>query len=327
MTFVCRTSDRKTYKTCRQRWDFGSKVRMNYEPLQDAQALRFGTAIHAALEVYYEPSTWNLARPLVEPLATAEFLSSYVRPDSDNDEDIQAWRDEVELGKGILAGYYEWAPARDQFTPLHVELEFEVPITDLDAVYQGRIDLLIEDHDGRYWIVDHKTCKSMDSSTEYLDMDEQCGSYAWALQEKLGIQIAGVIYNELLKTVPSPPTVLKSGKLSVDKKQHTTLDLYLTTLREHGYDAATYQEMLDHLASQPDRYFRRTQVLRSQRELQLLGERIAAETAEMMNPEISIYPNPNKFTCSRCEFKQPCLAKMEGSDYQWLLNQLYKLRN
>lgn len=325
--FIIRTSDRKTYKNCRQLWDFGSKVRMNYEPLVQAQHFRFGTAIHAALETYYEPATWSVPRPAVQHLATAAFLESYPNPNSDSYEATEAWKLEIELGLGMLEHYYQWAPLHDDFTPLHVELEFEVPITGLNAVYQGRLDMLIEDRDGRYWIVDHKTAGSLDKSVDFLDMDEQCGSYAWALQEKLGIQVAGVIYNELLKTVPQPPKVLKSGALSVDKSAHTTYNLFLTSLVERGYDAAPYRDYLDHLASQPDRYFRRTQVHRSQRELSLLGERIALEAQEMMNPDIAIYPNPNKFSCSRCEYKQPCLAKMEGSDYQWLLNQLYQLRN
>ena len=52
---IVRTSDRGTFRRCRELWNFTSKIRENWEYVPGVEALDFGTAIHAALEVYYDP--------------------------------------------------------------------------------------------------------------------------------------------------------------------------------------------------------------------------------------------------------------------------------
>jgi len=350
MPHIIRTSDRIAFKKCRQQWNWSSKIRSDLEPNRSDFNLTFGTAIHRGLEHYYDPRLWNDVQAR-EALAIVEFVGALPKPPQDADpEQEAAYCEAVDLGKGMLCNYFAWARKHDHFTPKYVEIEFEVPIPvphdltylpegfsiyvidgreyldyqDEPIVYQGRIDLIVEDDWGALWIADHKTAGKF-YDTEFLQLDEQCSSYAWAIQEMLGIRVEGVLYNELRKTLPHPPKQLKSGKFSTDKSQETTYDLYVETLAQHGEDVLGYEPFLSWLQENEKPYFRRTQVHRSQRELALVGHRIAYEAIDMLNAP-SIYPSPDRFTCGRCAFKTPCLALMDGSDHAWMLNELFHRR-
>src|SRR5215831_4643938 len=252
--FIIRTSDRGIFKGCRQRWDFASKIRGDYEPFAPQVAFDFGTSIHAGLEQYYK----NFDHENRNAIALAAFLVSeqdfrkkakVFYTDGVLPEEIAIEFDErTELGKGMMLHYFGFYQ-HEKLKPVKVEIEFElqIPVSDdnfhlipeggmlnWDAAndlmcwctackrhhsvyYQGRCDMLVEDQWGRYWIWDHKTAGQF-GSTEWLDIDDQCGSYIWALRS-LCLPIQGVVYNRLLKAVPHPPTVLASGKLSVNKQQ------------------------------------------------------------------------------------------------------------
>lgn len=341
MKHIIHTSERKDFKTCRQKWDFRSPSRMNLEPLNEARALSLGTAVHAGQEVWYEPSTWTADRDAVAAMALLAFKNALP---AEAYYDPEEWAIDLATGAGMLRHYFEWSEKQDKgFTPKYVELSFEVPIPDLvcghfmselsndsptgfiphdcNVYYAGRVDALWEDEHGGFWIVDHKTAGKFDSE-DFMLLDQQITSYCWALQHVLGIEIQGFIYNEMRKDVPHKPSVLKSGQLSKDKSQNTTYELYLTAVQEGGYPVALYADILEHFKNQGNKFFRRTIVRRSPRELQIAGEIIALEAADMLgNP--SIYPNPDRH-CSWCAFRAPCIARMEGSDYQWILDGNYK---
>lgn len=341
------------FKECRQAWDFGSKIRMNYEPNGVRPAMDFGTAIHAGLETLYDPQWPTTASSLARAAAAR---SDFVRVWSEYKDgfDLAAeWDEYCDLGMKMLDNYFQFAATADRgLICKMVEVEFEVPIKitrefrararldlpnqsftvyneqlhykNMPVYYQGRIDALMQDEFGLLWIWDHKTAAKLDP-TEHLEMDEQTGSYCWAMQEMLGIKVHGVVYNELVKDYPVPPKVLKSGQVSQDKTQRTNVELYEEMLAKQGLSVVGYEDFLTFLKDNPRQYVRRTQVHRTQKELQLLGERIALEAIDMLN-DPSIYPAPNRFKCGRCAFRSPCLAKMDGSDYKWLLDESFHLR-
>jgi hypothetical protein len=267
----------------------------------------------------------------------------------------ERWNELVTLGQGMYEHYFEWAPEADKlagWTPIKSEIEFEVPIMlpvqpgngkawdRIDAsqnlslasngqlllwvpelgqyakvVYQGRIDLIVKDAQGRYWIVDHKTAAQF-GQTEHLELDQQCGSYTWALVKMMGIQVAGVIYNEIRKKVPNEPTVLKNGGLSQNKNQGTTVIKYRKELIRRGLDPADYSDFLERLAENQQEYFRRNMVFRGSRELAKLEQNIILEAVDMLDDPL-IYPNPDRWNCNGCQFRSPCLMVQDGSDWEW----------
>jgi hypothetical protein len=315
------------FKRCRVLWDFTSKIRQNFEPFQRIEALDFGTGIHSGLEKYYTPATWG-EKGLMRRNARQAFLDSI--------HDVQTkvrigalefeaqFEEQRKLGLGMLQNYFYWAPSHDNFTPIMVEIEFEVPIPGMcDVVYQGRIDMIVEDEYG-YWLVDHKTTAQL-AQTEWLALDDQCSSYAWAIKKQLGLEVRGVIYNELRKKAPHAPVVLKNGALSINKQQDTSYEVFLTTLNNLGYRTKPYKPYLDFLKGNPKEYVRRTKVNFNRKTLDIVEQRIRLEAAEMLgNP--SIYPTPSRFNCNGCSFFRPCLALHEGADAQHILDEMYERR-
>jgi|SRR5215469_7067811 len=328
VTQIIRTSDRGYFKKCRQLWDFTSKIRQNYEPLQRAEYFEFGSAIHAGMEEYYDPAGWCVSIKAAENRARQAFLDYISKVEQVVKlgalEFEMEFKEARQLGLDILENYFLWAPKNDKFTPLYVEVEFSVEIPGLGVPYQGRVDLIIEDDFG-YWIVDHKTAQQF-GAVEWLWLDDQCSSYAWALKKMLGLEIRGVIYNQIRKKAPHPPNMLKNGGLSVAKNQDTTYELYLKTLQDGGYKVSAYQDMLDFLKTNPKEFIRRTRIQFTPKVLELVEKRVVAEAREMLgNP--AIYPTPSPWNCNGCRFFQPCLAMHEGSDYQLILDQNFVRRS
>lgn len=180
----------------------------------------------------------------------------------------------------------------------------------------------VEAADGLYvtkdYIVTHNTAAQF-GQQEHLELDQQCGSYVWALWKILGLNIAGVIYSEHRKKVPKPPTVLKNGALSKAKNQGTSYDLYVQALDEGGYDTRAYEEFLHYLKTTDSvSYFRRETVHRSTDELAQLERNISLEAIDMLG-DPSIYPNPSRWNCNGCVFRTPCLLVQEGGDWEWHL--------
>ena len=360
--YIIRTSDRGIFKGCRQRWDFASKMRRNLEPWQKYKPFEFGTAFHAAMEVYYDPARWTFDREIVEAEALAKFAAvnkqqriqvAQSQGGELSSDSLADYNERHELGLGMLRHYFKWARTRDNFTPIAVEIDFEVPILvpqgvevlpdgystvydtrDLlclhdtqgfiDVVYQGRIDMLVKDEAGEYWIFDHKTAAQM-GDLSWLVLNDQVTSYCWALQHMLKIPIAGFVYNEIAKKVPKPPQVLQSGALSVNKQQDTTFDLYMEALVQGNFSIEAYQGMLNYLKASPKQFVRRTQVRRSPYELEMQGRRIFLEAVDMLN-DPSIYPSPSPMNCNSCMYRQPCTAVQDGSDVEFLLKNLFRKR-
>ncbi len=349
---IIRTSDRGTFRQCRTLWNWSSPLRQNLEPEARYPPFEDGTTWHGALETYYNPVTWHL---LQDPL-TAEAVRHGARESLlslhnaqvalatkwsggslpvENEED---YAERLIMLQGMLEHYFIWAPKHDDFTPRHIEIEFEVPIEtpeglshpapDLndEVVYQGRLDGIVEDPTGRYWILEHKTTGQM-GRIDWLDVDTQVGSYAWAIQKQLGINIAGIIYSQALKSAPSPPDKLvkanKGRNFSVNKQQRTTYELYMKTMEKNGVTPEYYGEFLQFLKEKENPFFRRIQVHRNQASLDFVGRNIYMEASEMLDPDLNIYPNPSYFNCNGCRFREPCIAQQNGYDHQFILDELF----
>lgn len=183
------------------------------------------------------------------------------------------------------------------------------------VVYRGRIDLImrrVSDQTIHLW--DHKTAARLEEDTSFLDLDEQMGSYGWAYLLTAGVPPHGIVYSELYKGTPEPPTRNKNQRqgrwFSVNKQQDTSYDLYLETVSAEdptAFQQGLYDDMLQFLGAEGKVYFRRTTVVRNATEYRRLGDRIALEAIDMLESPF-IYPNPTKFGCKWCMFKTPCLA-------------------
>lgn len=207
---------------------------------------------------------------------------------------------------GFTYLYYEYpgAPSKEVVViPIH---------------YHGTIDKIVVDNQGRWWLLDYKTAKGADVNK--LDTDDQISAYMWAAEQWFQHSIHGFIYLQLTKDVARPPKRLKSGELSIDKKQKTTYALVKQTLiDEYGSIQKTpnkYIEFLNTMAEKEtpegDRFLRWDFVRRSQQQLASTYNHIMGELRTMINPNFYLYPNPTRDCIWDCPLRDVCLALDRG---------------
>jgi hypothetical protein len=400
------TSERLSFRGCRRRWNW--IFRELYYPLVTPKPLEFGSAFHKAMETYYNPLTWH-DRETAAALAQAVFAKTckdqyrdYVKKNqgNTNPEAKADYAERTKLGLDMLRYYTKYvSPQYDNnFKPVKVEIEFEVPITDPDGnyvwckctrckakwrtsqigiehhdrwqeslpederqvpksteiyweviwdglpvTYGGRVDMLAQDELGRYWVFDWKTAARLAGASaddngytndEFMLLDDQISSYCWALRRKLNLNIAGFVYAQIKKAVPEEPEPLKQMRMgrwySVNKQLATTYEMYYQTVSENhpeGLASGIYDEFLEYLKGpEGPKFHVRHQVHRSETELANIGYYIWLEAMDILSPTLRLYPSPGRFSCSFCAYKEPCIEKNRGEDFEYTLATLFEKR-
>lgn len=335
------TSCRIAFKRCRRKWNLGSYMRQNLTPIRVNDKLWLGTGIHFALSEYYGKQL-----DLVETFAN--WSSDEVKRIKSNEglwiEQEQMLNEQISLGLGLIDHYSMWCKDEDPkwfVKVIATEHDFRVPILDdegkqvIDPVtnepvwYVGRIDGIVQDEFGNYWLLEHKTAKAF--NTEKLPLDEQCGSYIWAAQQIYGYKLEGVIYNVIRKKLPTVPEELKKGGLSQNKSMDTTWQVYYKALIEHyggkeNVPMEQYKPFLEMLYEKGNPFFLRTRVHRNQYEIVDIGRRIYREWLDMTRADLHLYPNPTQDCMWDCDFRSVCLAMNDGSDYQFMIDGMFEQR-
>jgi hypothetical protein len=300
------------------------------------------------------------------------FLKWTDRPYLDDEVEAD-YNERVALGKGMLEYYCKQvSPQIDiGWKPVRVEIEFMVVIPHPDTkevmwckcatcrtkwkqyildnhlfagdhelewqglpvVYAGRLDALAQDENGDLWIIDWKTARTIPEEYQFLYLDDQVGSYPWALRVGLGLNVRGFIYHAQRKGFPQEPKQNKQRRLgclfSVNKNQEVDYETYLKTIQEkdvEAYKAGFYDEMLEFLRNEGTVYFARHQIHKSEDELLEIERNIGLEALDMINPDLRIYPSPGRFGCNFCAFQSPCIEQNSRGDYTYALETLFEKR-
>jgi len=337
------------FKSCRRAWDLGSRSRQNYEPVQPTQAFDFDKAMHEALALYYFPGMWEWNREIVIPVVLEGFVRSMqeqrdrcLKRRAFSTEEEHAWDEHLAIGENILLHYSEWAPAIDCFQPIRVAPDFEVNIPDptrpgqdlaapgstpvVPVRYRGRFDALAVNGHDAYWIIEHRIAAEAFANLDELLLDEESVVACWAWQNFCpGIRIAGVIYNELCKIVPDRPAAMVPARAVLTPQ--IALERRTPPAKLQGLYRQAVKEPENRVEQQGNETFRRTQIARSQKEVESAGRQVALEALEIIDSKLRLYPNPMWVNCSRCDFRQPCRAMYEGADAAAILSTFYRKRS
>jgi hypothetical protein len=242
----------------------------------DGDALRFGTAWHAAMEARWTGGD-------VEAAFTAAVADK---------TDL----DEVQLAtlSGMLAGYYT-CYATDPIKSVHPEVEFRHPLVGSRTFESaGKIDGLAVMHDGRLALVEHKTagCDIGPDSDYWLRLrgNAQVMQYILAARA-LGWDVALVIYDVARKPAIRP----KQGETAEQFGDRLAADC---KARPEFYFARREVPILeDDLAE--------FEVQRQVLARQILACRSEARRAR--RPEHGWPRNVGEMTCKFCDFAGFCL--------------------
>jgi hypothetical protein len=338
MAYLITDADRQSFKRCRRQWDFGARVRRNLEAVPPLRRLDFDRAMHEAFAVYYFPGMWDWDKNIVLPLVLQAFHRSarnqqegIADKDPISPEEQDRWNEGILVGERLLSRYFEWAPAVDLFAPVRVETDFEVnvpiarhPTFDLmtadgDPVrYGGRVDALVIDENNAFWILQHRLVERLREPDELI-LEERASAQAWAMEIFYLMPIAGTIYNELRLDAPAwngaDGKRIRMGEPAVT--QHRSYPP-----RDPNVRHVPEQRVVCH----GDDFFRRTWIARGEHELHILKRQFAAEAAEMIRPDLSIFPTASPENCSGCQFRTPCIATNEGARPDLLSVDLYRER-
>lgn len=339
-------TERQSFQNCRRQW-YLDTVELLEPDGQVAWALIFGTVVHEALDIYYRNQrdietalkAFKKAWKVEDNRLAREYGGLY-------SQGIEAeWWDYHEKGLQMLKYYHIHDTESGFFDKVvdvglgfdawrqNVTVEERQFIEVLDELggtnlLSGRIDLVVKRSDG-LWIVDHKTAASA-PSWRALEVDDQLTGYCWIYWRMTGNLPRGALYNVLLKDPPKPPRLIDGGrKLSQDKSQRTTYDLYVDAIRENGFALGDYEDFLNFLAKKGwNTFFPRDGMQRNRHELEAFEHRLKYQLEDMkdaLEREEKRYPNPSQRTCGYgCPFIPLCQAMDDGSDVEAIKTSMYR---
>lgn len=338
--FHTSVTERQDFRGCARRWYLGV-----HENLQQKQSVTwyyiFGDCWHEAMDAYYRPKTSRSSKPPRDiSLAIDAFNEAWGKQDlalremyggmySNGIE--EEWAMHRERGLDMLKYYNLWDkthPLFDKVIEVGVEERSFVDILGPGGEHlydrpgglpllSGRIDLVVERHDGVY-IVDHKSLTSM-ANDKALDLDDQLTGYMYIWYRLTGNIPAGAFYNVAVKDPPKPPRMLKNGTLSVDRSARTTTELFREALKEmgvkgaiqkdpvSGVQIADYSEYIDWLSAKGwhQFYARLGPVRKSMEQLQSFERYLYYEMLDMekaRDDENYRYGARSQYVCPGCPY-------------------------
>lgn len=246
---VITNSECKAKRTCaRLHW---YKYILGYRTIFKALPLVFGTAFHAALEIW-----WRTAGNL------SKALEAFVGVDLNKYDLIRA--------EELMRGYHmRWSD--EEITVLGVELEFTADIVHpdtgetLDTKLGGKVDAVAQV--GKHVLLpEHKTSgEDVSPGSNYwrvLLSDPQVSTYLYG-SRSLGFNASGVLYDVIWKGDIKPKLATPE-----ENKKYTKAGVLYARQREDDEPVEEFRERLrTHIAENPDRYYRREEIIRLEHDM------------------------------------------------------------
>src|SRR5688572_15219182 len=199
MTPILRTSERRDFLRCQQRWWWAWREGLRVKG-SEADALWFGSGIHEALAAWYcGPGTKRGPHPAETWQKWADEDIRAIRTVEKFDEELEArWVDAKQLGTVMMEEYVKLYGRDEHKLVLSPEMTFSLDVpwpkdqnlypdwvpdddgtSNLLVRYVGTFDSVWRHADtGHIWLDEHKTAGQI--ATGHLTLDPQAGSY-WAV--------------------------------------------------------------------------------------------------------------------------------------------------
>jgi len=228
----------KSWLMCSRKYQF--QYVLGAEPAHRPVALAFGTAVHRALESFYERLRDDGRQPSVDEVQTA-FVDRWAVEVSDplpllfdDGQDAGQVRD---LGVSLMGAFCQQGFVPDEV--LAVEQPFAMELVDpqtaevCDIPLIGAIDLVAR-HQGRVWLVEHKTAARR-FTPDRIAYDFQPTCYLMA-SRTLGLDHPAAAFQILLKQ--KKPAVETIPLTRTENDESEMIDTFLHALR--GIEAGAF---------------------------------------------------------------------------------------
>lgn len=361
---MLRTSERKDFKRCPQRWWWGWREGLKPRG-SDRTPLWFGTGVHLGLAEWYVPGRKRGIHPAETFAKYAKDSLHTIKMQDATDEAVAEYEDGAVLGEILLNAYVERWGEDESWDFIQAEKPFSLDVPwpgndrqglyDVDPadnslllVYKGTWDGVYRDlDDGKVKLLETKTAAQI--STSHLTLDDQAGSY-WAIaghalraEGLLGPKerIHGITYNFLRKGKPDERPKDAEG-YACNKPVKAD---YAAALEERGI-TVNPKDKLETLAdvtrnlgitvlgerskNQPPPLFIREQVWRTAPERTSQLRKIQDEGVAMQayrDGTLPLIKNPTRDCSWDCKFFQMCELQDRGGDWQIFKKAAYRVED
>lgn len=310
----------KKFRSCQKAHDY--KYVMKLRPKRTAVPLRKGSWVHSCLEARAKGEDWV---ELLKKKKAEEY-------------NILFEEEKAELGDlpndvlRMMRSYIQtWKDVDAEYEVVVAEQDFKIRIDGTPFVLVGIIDLILRHKaTGQIWCMEHKTMKNTIPTEQFRITDVQTAMYEKVMEylaPYLGYKpsdVGGIIFDYIKTKPPTIPEVLKNGGLSrranIDCDRYT----YEACIKRAGLNVADYE---DFMAANLDnnKFFARIPMAKSGKMINQLFKEVL-DTAIQIENISGVCPVRNlNFTCDRpkCEFRDLCLAELQGLDIDTLINMMY----
>jgi len=257
-----------------------------------------------------------------EPYAKAihDFVENDIAERDLFDEEIEEYREMKDLATALVARYLgRWG---DTWEPLTVEDRFEIPIRGLKAKLRGYLDAIVKDENDRIWLVERKFPQNQFRTEEDILLDGQLGVYQYAAI-KLGYEVCGIIYDQILAKLPKEPKINKDGTIS-KARVRTDWETYKAKVIEQGLDPKDYIDMKPKL--EDFEFFKRYQIYRPEGEIKAFARDMERRIWDMRRKKKHIYMAENSIMCGMCDYKELCVEQLKGGDIEWVIEKDFEYK-
>lgn len=284
-------SELDTFRQCFFKHELAYGQRWSKEQ-SDTGALGLGTLWHRVLETHYltikgvqgtdaeRGTTWSVsAADLL--IAVQEAVNELLAEMRDVEQrDPEALR----ILKWMYQGHLDTFGLDEEYDIIAVESTAVVTLKEPDGSnswvrLKVKLDLIVRDQDGRYWVIDHKSAGQLGRDDKDLDWDDQFGMYIAAMRRQ-GVKIMGAIHSAALKKQNKGDYIFPGD------------DGYKTSMKETPMEGR----------------FRRTRLNRTQPECDSILDDALADATLAYSEANHKRRHTNPDTCKwRCDFKEACI--------------------
>ncbi len=180
------------------------------------------------------------------------------------------------------------------------------------VTFQGHIDKLPVDRQGRLWIMDHKTHKVIpDEATRFTDL--QTAVYMILLPLSGGSNPDGVLWDYIRTKPPTIPEQLKNGELTRRKNLDTDYNTYLGEITRLGLNPSDYTEELEKAKQNEKSFFQRVFLPKPNAIMLKQVHDDLVSTAKEIKSKPDTARNLTK-DCAWCSYFNLCQAELRGLD-------------
>lgn len=301
-----------TWRLCSRKYHY--KYNEQLEPKVKALQLKQGDVIHQALEAYSKGENWK--KVLNRISQENEILAL-----EDGDIELkQIIKNSIKIIRNYIRSWED-----DRWNYIFVEKEFDpIFLCEVQGQRIGlviKIDGLIEDEDGRLWLIERKTNQKF-KDPESRIRDLQTSLYCWVLW-KLGYDVQGVIWDEVRTKLPTVPKVLKNGLISKRKNIDTDYVTFKKALKNNGQTIEGYEDILERLEF--NTFFRRQPFPADKEFVKNIVKDFKSTVVRLVKYRYKPIAEVS-FICGNCDYYHLCMADLKGLDTEFMKKASYKQR-